>query len=223
MGPRASSLVASAPPSDKSAWIHWNSDLGLAPKQIQAQFTATYLGQNLIITLSSNSSSTGDYAIDGPTFTVTLLKLLSGMVTPPSLPTGPLLFSVTVQPFIPADSEGVRVRTETKSLKSKVTVNLQFNATGVNSLPTTAPVLPSAPAPAAATGKEISTSTIPAPAQWDRPALSRIPGQHRSGRWSEQPGSCRMCFSRSPCQNCPSRSRTLFSWHPNVTRRRLSK
>ncbi len=132
-------LVASAAPSAAQIAINWDSETGLGPRQIQVQFLATISGQNLILTLPATASNKGDYSIDGPTFIATLFKRLqdattAGTMLPTSIP-----FSVRVQPWLPAEHQGMRVRTEPRPLKSKVTVNLYYNATGVNALPDAQP------------------------------------------------------------------------------------
>jgi hypothetical protein len=132
-------LVASAAPSATEIDINWDSDTGLGPRQIQVQFIAIVSGQNLILTLPATAGTKGDYSVDGPTFIATLFKRLqefetAGTVLPQSIP-----FHVRVQPWLPTDNQGMRVRTEPKALKSKVTVNLYFNATGVNALPDAQP------------------------------------------------------------------------------------
>ena len=132
-------LVASAPPSATQIAINWDSETGLGPRQIQVQFVATVNSQNVIATLPATASNKGDYTVDGPSFIATLFKRLqdftaAGTILPASIP-----FSVRVQPWLPADSQGMRVRTEPKPLKSKVTVNLYYDATGVNALPAAQP------------------------------------------------------------------------------------
>ncbi len=100
----------------------------------------------MILTLPGDAVNKGDYSIDGQVFAVRLLNRLQDITVYPALPPTPITFTVTVQPWLPADSEGLRVRTEPKTLQSKVTVNLQYNATGVNALPNVAQVNLSKPA-----------------------------------------------------------------------------
>ena len=169
-------LVPTVDPGSKGAiGITWNSDTGLGPRRIQAEFSATVSGQSLKLSLPGDAINKGDYSIDGQVFAVTLLKRLQDMTTPPSMPTTPITFSVAVQPWLPADSEGVRVRTEAKTLKSKVTVNLQYNATGVNSLPNVSPAAPPPPAPKPASGTTTSSRLMP-PETFNGPKLTVTQG-----------------------------------------------
>ena len=88
----------------------------------------------------ADAGSKGNYAISLQKFIVGLLAQLQNNVVASgaAVPT-PLTFTVTVQPFIPNDTENLRVRTEPKKLKSSLTVNMQYSATGVNALPGVAP------------------------------------------------------------------------------------
>jgi hypothetical protein len=138
-------VVATADPGTKGIGITWNSDTGIAPRRIQAQFSATVNGQNVVLVLQAAADSKDDYTIDGRQFAVTLLKRLQEITAFPSGPSSPITFTVKVQPWIPTDPEGLRVKTDPKELKSKVTVNLHYNATGVNALPDVEPVLPTIP------------------------------------------------------------------------------
>jgi hypothetical protein len=155
-------LVASAAPSASTVAISWDSGTGLGPKQIQVQFSGTINNQNVVLSLPATPSDRGDYGIDGARFTVTLLKRLEEITAAPgALPTS-ISLSVAVQPWLPANSEGLRVRSEPKTLKSKVTVNLHYNATGVNALPQAAPAV--IPAPAAAQRDHGANGMTPIPA-----------------------------------------------------------
>jgi hypothetical protein len=135
-------LVPTVDPGNKGITITWDSGTGLAPRRIQAQFTANVGGQTVSMILQAAAATQDDYTIDTQRFAVTLLKRLQEFTVYPALPTSPITFSVSVQPWQPADSEGLRVRTDPKPLKSKVTVNLQYNATDSNALPGVAPVIP---------------------------------------------------------------------------------
>jgi hypothetical protein len=105
-------LVATADPGSKLS-ITWDSNTSVAPKQIQAQFVANVGGQNVVIVMPAAASTKDDYTIDLHAFTVTLLKQLqNNTLVYPSLPPSPMQFAVNVQPFLPADSEGLRVRTK---------------------------------------------------------------------------------------------------------------
>ena len=129
-------LVATSDPANGQALaITWDDRVGLAPKRLRAQFTTTINSQNLVFFVSADASSKGDYTIDLQKFTVALLKRLQDVLSAPAAVPTPLTFSVAVQPFIPNDTENLRVRAESKPLKSKLTVNMQPVATGVNALP----------------------------------------------------------------------------------------
>jgi hypothetical protein len=144
-------LIATADPGKKGIQITWDSNTSVAPNQIQAQFSANVSGQNVVVVMHADADTKDDYNIDGQKFAVTLLKQLQGTsLTYPNLPPSPIPFTVKVQPFLPAEVEGLRIRSKEKTLKSKVTVNLQYNATGVNALPGFAPVPQSVPAAAPA-------------------------------------------------------------------------
>ena len=158
------SLVATVDPGTKGLPITWDSNTGLAPKRIQVQFTAIVNNQNVVLTLQAAAGTQDDYTIDLQQFAVTLLKRLQDFTAYPALPTSPITFTVSVQPWQPADSEGLRVRTAPKPLKSKVTVNLQYNDTGANVLPGVAPAPPPPPPPApAAAGGARRAGGIPQP------------------------------------------------------------
>ena len=133
------SLIASAPPSANEIAINWDSETGLGPKQIQVEFAATVNNQNLILTLPATAGNKGDYSVNGPAFVAALFKRLEDFTSAGALLPTPIPFSVRVQPTLPADSDGLRVRTEPKPLKAKVTVNLHLNATGVNAFPDVPP------------------------------------------------------------------------------------
>ena len=134
-------LVATSDPGDKAAIaIAWDDSTGLAPKRLRAQFTTIVNNQAVSFYVLADGGSKGDYAVSLQKFIVRLLALLQNNVVASGavVPT-PLTFSVTVQPYIPNDTENLRVRTEPKKLKSNLTVNMQYVATGVNALPGVAP------------------------------------------------------------------------------------
>ena len=141
------SLVASAPPDFKDIAINWDSDTGIGPKQIQVYFVGTVNGQNVILTLPAKADNKGDFSIAAPLFVNTLLTRLEDITAASTLLPASISFSVSVQPFLPTEDEGLRVRTEAKPLKSNVTVNLQYNATGINALPKGAAGVYLTPAP----------------------------------------------------------------------------
>lgn len=141
------SLVASAPPSFSQIGIQWDSDTGLGPKRLQVRFVGTVNSQNLILTLPASADNKGDYSVDGPLFVTTLFKRLQEITAPSMQLPASIPFNLSVQPFLPAAEEGLRVRTELKPLSSKVTVNLHYNATGINALPQVVPAAFHTPAP----------------------------------------------------------------------------
>lgn len=111
--------------------------------------------------LQANASNKDDYIIDGQQFAVTLLKRLQDITVFPNLPPASIPFAVNVQPWLPTEPEGLRVRTTAKALKSKVTVSLQYNDTGVNALPGVAPINPLPPKPPAAADATSSRLFLP--------------------------------------------------------------
>jgi hypothetical protein len=137
------SLVATAKPDGgNGVKISWDSGIGLAPRQIQAQFVATINGQNLSMVFQADASNKDDYNIDGQKFMATLLHLLQEVTVYPSLPPSSITFTVNVQPWIPNDSGGLRARSNPKPLAQKLIVNMRYNATGTNAMPDVAPVIP---------------------------------------------------------------------------------
>jgi hypothetical protein len=163
-------LVATADPGKKGVQITWDSNTSLAPRRIQAQFVATVNGQNVVLVLQATTDTNDDYVLDGQQFALMLLNQLQGMTVFPTLPPSPIQFTVNVQPWLPGASEGVRVRTKAKQLKSKVTVNLQYNATGVNALQGITPINPAVPS-AAPAGSGASSRLMP-PADLDDPRIA---------------------------------------------------
>lgn len=123
-------LAPSSDPSKNAVTITWDSDTGLAPRQIQAQFAATVNNQNIIIELPAAASTSGDYTIDGTLFTAKLLERLQGLTAYPAIASTPIAFTVTVLPWTPADPQGLRAIKKPKTLPTKLTVNLHYNAVG---------------------------------------------------------------------------------------------
>jgi hypothetical protein len=133
-------LVATYDPgTNKNLGITWDSGTGLAPKRLRAQFSATVNGQNIAFYMAANGSSKGDYSMDLRRFIVGLLQRLQDVLTAPTAAPAQIKLTVNVQPWIPSDAENLRVRTEAKALKSTLTVNMQYNATGMNALLGVAP------------------------------------------------------------------------------------
>ncbi len=151
-------LVASALPSAKHVAINWDSDTGLGPKQIQIAFIGTVNGQNLILYLPATPSNRGDYTVDAQVLAVTLLKRLQDITAAGTALPASIDFTLKVQPWLPASAEGLRVRTEPKELKSKVKVNLHYNATGQNALPAVTPANYPASAPPATPPPDAATT-----------------------------------------------------------------
>lgn len=167
-------LVATADPGKGGITISWDSSTGLAPRQIMAQFCATSNGRNVIMCLPAAADAKGDYTFDAQTFVVTVLDRLAGMTVYPALPPSPLVFTVQVQPFEPNAMEGLRSESTPKQLKSTITVNLQYNATGKNVLPNVTPVVARPDAPAAIDDPRIAVRAA------QDPALTRTAQQPQS-------------------------------------------
>jgi hypothetical protein len=132
-------LAASSDASKNSITITWDSDTGVAPRQIQAQFVATINSQNVVVEMPAAASTTGDYTIDGTLFTAKLLDRLHSIVAYPSAAQTPINFTINVLPWTPADPQGLRAITKPKTLPTKLTVNLLYNAVGPLPLPATKP------------------------------------------------------------------------------------
>ena len=145
-------LVPTVDPGTKGITITWDASTSLGPKRLQVTFQGTVGGQQFTFAIPADVVNKDDYTVDQRLFTVTLLNRLQNIVTAPAAVTSPLTLTVFVQPWIPPDGE-VRVRTAAKQLKSSLTVNLNYNATGQNALPTVMPVpLPPPPPPPPAAG-----------------------------------------------------------------------
>ena len=139
-------LVSTFDPGAKKALnIKWDSNTGIGPKTLQVTFTGTINGQSLSFALTTDQGAKGDYPVSQQQFMVLLLKRLQEMVTAPAALGSPLTLTVNVQPWIPNDEQGLRVRTEGKELKSKLSVNLYLNSTGRNELQGV--VIPAPPPP----------------------------------------------------------------------------
>jgi hypothetical protein len=132
-------LAPSSDPSKNAVTITWDSDTGLAPRQIQTQFAGTVNNQNVVIELAATASTSGDYTIDGTSFTSKLLERLQSIAQYPAIPPTPITFTVTVLPWTPADPQGLRAIKKAKTLPTKLTVNLQYNAVGPLPPPTAKP------------------------------------------------------------------------------------
>ena len=145
-------LVATTDPGKKGVTIAWDSPTSIGPRMLQVTFQGTVAGALVNFTLSAEAGTSGDYAVNGQQFTLALLSQLQNLTTAPALVTTPLTFTVKVQPWEPFDGQGVRVRTETKPLKSKLTVNMNYNANGQNALRGVTPVPQPPPPGAAASG-----------------------------------------------------------------------
>jgi hypothetical protein len=147
-------LAPSTDPSKNTVTITWDSDTGLAPRQIQAQFAGTVNNnQNVVIELPATALTTGDYTIDGTLFTAKLLARLQSITAYPAIPPTPIAFTVTVLPWTPADPQGLRAIKKAKTLPTKLTVNLYYNAVG--------PLPPPAAKPPGSGGAGASRSTTP--------------------------------------------------------------
>jgi hypothetical protein len=123
-------LCPASDPSKNTVTITWDSDTGLAPRQIQTQFAANVNNQNVVVELPATASTSGDYTIDGTVFTSKLLERLQSITAYPATPQTPITFTVTVLPWTPADPQGLRAIKKAKTLPTKLTVNLQYNAVG---------------------------------------------------------------------------------------------
>ncbi len=75
------------------------------------------------------------------------LKRLQDITTGATVLPASVVFNLRVQPWLPVDSEGLRVRTEPNDLKVKVKVNLHYTDTGQNALPEVKPADFPAPPP----------------------------------------------------------------------------
>ncbi len=131
-------LVATSDPGKKPIAISWDDATGLAPKRLQVQFTGTLKDQAFRFIVQAKAGAEGDYAIDPREFTRELLQTIQSQVgdsgaVPTSLP-----LTLAVQPYLPNDADNYRVRTEPKTLKTKLTVTLQYFAAGADALPAAA-------------------------------------------------------------------------------------
>ena len=175
-----SALIASAPPKPVQIGITWKTDTGLAPKRIQAQFTANVGGQLVAISVPGDAASTGDYKIDAQLLAATLLSRLQGTTAPLGAIQSPIVFTVKVQPWIPASTEGVRIQTDARELTSKVTVNMNPYVSGVNALPNVIPAFAPPPAPKGAAAASTMNDRIAARSIEDGVQIAARPDQDRS-------------------------------------------
>ncbi len=156
-------LIATDDPSGggkKTINITWDSPTGIAPKTLQATFTAMANGQMINFSLPANTGTTGDYTVDPRVITVALLNRLQKIVTSPTLLPASVSVTIQVQPYVPVDSMGYRVLTTPKALKTPLTVKLVPNVTNTNVLRgVTEP--PPPPAPPAKAGASKSTDNWP--------------------------------------------------------------
>ena len=170
----------------KPLGIKWDSSTGLAPKTLQARFSATTGGKVLNISLKADSGVKGDYSVDRQQLTVCLLKRLQDMVAAPGALPDSITMDVEVQPFLPVADMGYRVRTEAKKLKTKLTVRFLFYATDKDALKgvscpdpdpkTTASDTPQALFQAHEGRSVVQASNVQTPAaQFQLPALSQFP------------------------------------------------
>ena len=140
-------LVATHDPGKKMINISWDSPTSIAPRELQVRFSGTINAQTVTFDLSAEEGSNGDYAVSLQQFTVKLLGAIQPLTAQPAAVTSPIALTVSVQPWAPNDAQGFRVRPEMKQLKSKLTVNLYYNATGKNAL--SGVLIPSPPPPVA--------------------------------------------------------------------------
>ncbi|MGO9601519.1 MAG: hypothetical protein ACLP7Q_26365 [Isosphaeraceae bacterium] len=130
------SLVATYDPTTKKTInISWDSPTSIAPRTLRVRFYGTINAQPITFDLTADQGANGDYTVSLQQFTVKLLRVLQSMTTPGASVTSPITFTVWVQPWAPNDAQGFRVRPEMKKLKSQLSVNMYFNATGKNALP----------------------------------------------------------------------------------------
>ena len=197
-------LVASAPPSAKHVAINWDSDTGLGPRQIQVVFVGTVNGQNPILYLPATPSNRGDYTVDAQVLAVTLLKRLQDITAAGTALPASIDFTLKVQPWLPASAEGLRVRTEPKELKSKVKVNLHYNATSQNALPAVTPADYPASAPPATPPPDAATTGQFTPAPGAAGLTPNTAQCQRPGCGSNGPATPRSAFVPDRAQQPPA-------------------
>jgi len=97
--------------------ITWNSPVGLAPKALQATFTATVGSQAFSFSLPANSCVTDDYSVDRRQVALILLKQLQVAYPYPTMPPDTLTMNDFVQPWLPRMSMDYRVQSAPEPLK----------------------------------------------------------------------------------------------------------
>lgn len=130
-----SNLVATVDPGASPLKITWDSPTGLAPKTLQVTFIGTLSsGQTLKFTLKANGGSTDDFGVDRQQLALMLLNQLQSTLAPSTALPASIPFDVYVQPWLPLDTIGYRVRTSAKKLNSQLTISFQNLVTGANAL-----------------------------------------------------------------------------------------
>jgi hypothetical protein len=114
----------------KSLQITWDDRAGFAPKTLQANFTATLVaGQHLMFSLPADSGTSDDYSVDRYKIATTLLSQFQQTVAPLSALPPTILLAISVQPYVPNDSMGFRVRKKEKPLNTRLSVKFINNVT----------------------------------------------------------------------------------------------
>ena len=125
--------------------ITWDDAVGFAPKTLQANFATTLsTGQIIQFSLPADSGTKDDYGVDRQIIAKTLLDRLQQSVPTSSALPASISMTITVQPYMPLDSMGYRVRTGAKPLATALTVKFIYYATGKDVLAgvTTASIFP---------------------------------------------------------------------------------
>ncbi len=138
-------LVPAADPSKNAITITWDSYTGLAPAADPGAVRRGGQQPERRPGLAGPAGGLGRLHDRRDGVHHELLHQLQTITAYPAIPSTPLTFTVTVQPWTPADSQGLRAETAPKTLPSKVTVNLQYNATGAPAQPTRPRAIPSGP------------------------------------------------------------------------------
>ena len=178
-------LVATSDPGAGALKIKWDASTGMAPKTLQANFSATILGQSLSFSLEANSGVQDEYVVNTQLLTVMLLKRLQGLFPAPTPLPAQISMKISVQPYLPQNSMGYRVLSKAKDLNTPLTVKLFYNANGTNALKG---IIEQPPAPAAApAAKKAAARDMGEPnddpvrrvslTEADLGALSRVPGE----------------------------------------------
>jgi hypothetical protein len=131
-----SNLIATQDPGSSPLHITWSSPTGMAPKTLQATFSGTVGTLPLApFTLPANSGTKDDYSVDSQQIVLNLFQILqNGIVSAGAQLPASLTLNITVQPYIPLDSMGYRVKTKPMSLATPLTVKFVLNGTGVNAM-----------------------------------------------------------------------------------------